>query len=563
MNKKWEYNEVDENKVLEISKKYNISELLATILVSRNIVEDEKVKVFLNPTRNDFYDPFLMPDMDIAVDRIIKAINKNERIVIYGDYDVDGITSIAVLKQFLEDRGMKVGYHIPNRLDEGYGLNTDAIDEIHNLGYNLMITVDCGISGIDEVEYANSLGIETIITDHHEPLDELPNAIAIMDAKIKTNKYPFNQLAGVGVVFKLIQAIGIKLNLEEKEYLKYLDLVCIGTISDIVPLVDENRVIAKLGLLLVEKTRNLGLKTLLDSMGYQKINSMSVSFGVAPRINACGRMGHAEEALKLFLTKDKNEAIELTNKLNDYNKTRQDIEKKIFEEALDKIENEDINNKNALIISGDNWHHGVIGIVSSKITEMYFKPSILICFEGEKGKGSGRSIPGFDLHKALYETSSYLTKYGGHAMAVGLSLNKNNFSSFKDAFEKYVDNSNISEIVPIINIDKLITYKDLNIEVIKELDKLEPYGEANKCPLIAYKNLKIDSIRVLTEGKHMKLTLKMENNSIISVMGFNMGYRAEEFLIGDKVDVVGTLEINSFNGMENVQINLKDIMKSI
>ena len=563
MNKKWEYNEVDENKVLDISKKYDISELLATILVSRNIVEDDKIKVFLNPTRNDFYDPFLMPDMDIAVDRIIKAINDKERIVIYGDYDVDGITSIAVLKQFLEDRGMKVGYHIPNRLDEGYGLNTDAIDEIYNSGYKLMITVDCGISGIDEVEYANSLGIETIITDHHEPLDELPNAIAIMDAKIKTNKYPFNQLAGVGVVFKLIQAIGIKLELPEKEYLKYLDLVCIGTISDIVPLVDENRVIAKLGLMLVEKTKNLGLKTLLDSMGYQKINSMSVSFGIAPRINACGRMGHAEEALKLFLTKDKQEAIDLTNKLNEYNKTRQNIEKEIFEEALEKIENEDINSKNVLVIGGDNWHHGVIGIVSSKITEMYFKPSILVCFEGNNGKGSGRSIPGFDLHKALYETSKYLNKYGGHSMAVGLSLNKNKFNDFKDAFEKYAEESNIDEIIPIINIDKLITYKDLNIEVIKELDKLEPYGEANKCPLIAYKNLKIDSIRVLTEGKHMKLTLKMENNNIINVMGFNMGYRAEEFLIGDKVDVVGTLEINTFNGMENVQINLKDIMKSI
>ena len=563
MNKKWEYNEVDENKVLEIGKKYNISELLATILVRRNIIEDEKIKIFLNPTRNDFYDPFLMPDMDIAVDRIIKAINTEERIVIYGDYDVDGITSIAVLKQFLEDRGMKVGYHIPNRLDEGYGLNTDAIDEIYNLGYKLMITVDCGISGIDEVEYANSLGIETIITDHHEPLDELPNAIAIMDAKIKTNKYPFNQLAGVGVVFKLIQAIGIKLELPEKEYLKYLDLVCIGTISDIVPLVDENRVIAKLGLMLVEKTKNLGLKTLLDSMGYQKINSMSISFGVAPRINACGRMGHAEEALKLFLTKNKQEAIDLTNKLNEYNKTRQNIEKEIFEEALSKIENDNIDSKNVLVIGGNNWHHGVIGIVSSKITEMYFKPSILICFEGNNGKGSGRSIPGFDLHKALYETSNYLTKFGGHSMAVGLSLNKENFNNFKKAFEKYADKSNIDEIIPIINIDKLISYKDLNIEIIKELEKLEPYGEANKCPLVAYKNLKIDSIRVLTEGKHMKLTLKMENNNIISVMGFNMGHRAEEFLIGDKVDVVGTLEINSFNGFENVQINLKDIMKSI
>ena len=563
MNKKWEYNEVDENNVLEISKRYGVSELLATILVSRNIVEDEKIKVFLEPSRNDFYDPFLMPDMEIAVDRIIKAMKGREKIVIYGDYDVDGITSIAVLKQFLEDRGMNIGYHIPNRLDEGYGLNKDAIDEIHKDGYRLMITVDCGISGIDEVKYANSLGIETIVTDHHEPLDELPSSIAVMDAKIKTNKYPFNQLAGVGVVFKLIQAIGIKLELPEKEYLKYLDLVCIGTISDIVPLVDENRVIAKLGLKLVEKTKNLGLKTLLDSIGYKKINSMSVSFGIAPRINACGRMGHAEEALKLFLTKDKNEAIELTKKLNNYNKTRQDIEKKIFEEALNKIEKEDVNNKNALIIGGDNWHHGVIGIVSSKITDMYFKPSILICFEGENGKGSGRSIPGFDLHKALYETSGFLTKYGGHSMAVGLSLEKSCFEDFKKSFEEYAKNSNIKEIVPIINIDKLITYKDLSINAVKELERLEPFGEANKCPLIAYKNLKIDSIRELTEGKHMKLTLKTENNSIITAMGFNMGYRAEEFLIGDKVDVVGMLEINSFNGIENVQINLKDIMKSI
>ena len=563
MNKKWEYNEVDENKVLEISKKYGISELLATILVGRNIVEDEKIKVFLNPSRNDFYDPFLMPDMEIATNRIIKAIENKEKIVIYGDYDVDGITSISVLKQFLEDRGMEVGYHIPNRLDEGYGLNKDAIDEIYKAGYRLMITVDCGISGIEEVEYANSLGIETIVTDHHEPLDELPNAIAVIDAKIKTNKYPCNQLAGVGVVFKLTQALGIKLNLEEKEYLKYLDLVCIGTISDIVPLVDENRVIAKLGLKLVEQTRNIGLKTLLDSIGYKEINSMSVSFGIAPRINACGRMGYADEALKLFLTKDKSEAVELTNKLNDYNKTRQDIEKTIFDEALSKIKENKLDEESAIVVSGDNWHHGVIGIVSSKITDMYFKPSILICFEGTDGKGSGRSIPGFDLHKALCETSNYLTKYGGHAMAVGLSLEKEKFKQFKEVFFEYVDRQNISDIIPIINIDKQVTYRDLSLDAVKDLEKLEPFGEANKAPLIAYKNLKIDSIRVLTEGKHMKLTLKTENNSIINAIGFNLGYRAEEFLIGDKVDIVGMLEINSFNGFETVQFNLKDIMKSI
>lgn len=563
MNKKWVYNNVDENKVLEIKEKYGLSELLANILVGRNIIEENQIKVFLEPTRNDFYDPFLLPDMEIAVPRIINAIENKEKIVIYGDYDVDGITSISVLKKFLEDRGLDVSEHIPNRLDEGYGLNKEAIDEINKSGCKLMITVDCGISGLEEVEYANSLGIETIITDHHEPLDELPKAIAVIDAKIKTNKYPFNQLAGVGVVFKLIQAISIKLGLDEKEYLKYLDLVCIGTISDIVPLVDENRVIAKLGLKLVEVTRNIGLRTLLDSIGYKKINSMSVSFGIAPRINACGRMGHADEALKLFLTNDKSEAIALTQKLNDYNKERQDIEKNIFEEALNKINEENIEEKSAIVLGGDNWHHGVIGIVASKITDMYFKPSILICFEDNKGKGSGRSIPGFDLHKALCETSQYLEKYGGHAMAVGLSLSKDKFEDFKKAFQEYADSKDINDIVPIINIDKLITEKELNLEAVRDLEKLEPFGEANKCPLIAYRNLKIDSIRVLTEGKHMKLTLKTEKNNIITAMGFNMGYRAEEYLIGDKVDIVGTLEINAFNGNENIQFNLKDIMKSI
>ena len=563
MNKKWVYNNVDENKVLEIKEKYGLSELLANILVGRNIIEENQIKVFLEPTRNDFYDPFLLPDMEIAVPRIINAIENKEKIVIYGDYDVDGITSISVLKKFLEDRGLEVSEHIPNRLDEGYGLNKEAIDEINKSGCKLMITVDCGISGLEEVEYANSLGIETIITDHHEPLDELPKAIAVIDAKIKTNKYPFNQLAGVGVVFKLIQAISIKLGLDEKEYLKYLDLVCIGTISDIVPLVDENRVIAKLGLKLVEVTRNIGLRTLLDSIGYKKINSMSVSFGIAPRINACGRMGHADEALKLFLTNDKTEAIRLTQKLNDYNKERQDIEKNIFEEALNKINEENIEEKSAIVLGGDHWHHGVIGIVASKITDMYFKPSILICFEDNKGKGSGRSIPGFDLHKALCETSQYLEKYGGHAMAVGLSLSKEKFEDFKKVFQEYADSKDINEIIPIINIDKLITEKELNLEAVRDLEKLEPFGEANKCPLIAYKNLRIDSIRVLTEGKHMKLTLKTEKNNIITAMGFNMGYRAEEYLIGDKVDIVGTLEINAFNGNENIQFNLKDIMKSI
>ena len=405
--------------------------------------------------------------------------------------------------------------------------------------------------------------METIVTDHHEPAEVLPEAIAIVDAKRKDNQYPFNQLAGVGVVFKLIQAIGIKLGLEEKEYLKYLDIVCVGTISDIVPLVDENRVIAKLGLRLVERTRNKGLRALLIASGYKTVDSNTISFGIAPRINACGRMGYQEEALRLFLTEDEKEAQELTEKLNAYNRNRQETEKRIFQEALQKIQDEEIEQKKATIVLGaDDWHHGVIGIVSSKITDMYFKPSILICFEGEEGKGSGRSVPGFDLYEALSKCSNTLEKYGGHSMAVGLSVKKSQFKQFKEEFEQIAKEKKVEEILPVIYIDGQITLKDMNRELIQELKKLEPFGEGNKMPLFVYRNLKINSIRALSEGKHIKLTLKDEGY-LINAIGFNMGYLANEYRIGDKVDVVGVLEINSFNGNDTIQINLKDMMKSI
>ena len=561
MNKKWEFYNSDMNKVKEISDKFGISELLSAVLVNRGIVNEEDVKLFLNPTRSDFHDPYLMPDMKLAVDRIIKAIENNEKTIIYGDYDVDGITSITVLTRFLKERGLDVSSYIPNRLDEGYGLNKDAIKNIADQGYKLIITVDCGISGTEEVNYAYSLGMEVIVTDHHEPLEELPKALAVIDCKRKDSKYPFNSLAGVGVAFKLAQAIGIRLNLEEKEYLKFLDIVCIGTISDIVPLIDENRVIAKLGLKLVEQTRSPGVRSLLNAAAYKEVNSNTVSFGIAPRINACGRMGHERDALDLFLTENIVEANRITEKLNEYNKKRQEIEKRMFEEAVQKIEQENINEKNAIVLGGEDWHHGVIGIVASKITELYYKPSILICFEGEEGKGSGRSIAGFDLHAALCSSSNYLEKYGGHEMAVGLSLKKNMFEDFKLNFEKLAEMAHTEEFVPVIKIDKEINLKDISIENVKGLNLLEPFGEANKTPIFIYRNLRIDSIRALSEGKHLKLTLK-DGNTIINAIGFNMGSYSEEYLIGDKIDVVGILEINSFNGIENVQINMRDIRKS-
>ena len=560
MNKKWECYDIDEKLLYDFMQKYKLNEILARVLISKNITKKDDMDLFMNPTRKDFHDPFLMPDMNIIVDRILKAIDNEEKIMIYGDYDADGITSITVLKTFLEERGLKVESYIPNRLDEGYGLNKEAIKKIYDSGYRLIITVDCGISGIDEVDYANSLGMEVLITDHHEPGQNLPNALAIVDAKRKDNQYPFNQLAGVGVVFKLIQAISIRLKLDEKEYLKYLDIVCIGTISDIVPLSDENRVIAKLGLKLVNQTKNIGLKALLEILGFKQIDSGIISFGVAPRINACGGMGNEKVALDLFLSKDYETARKIAIKLNEYNSERQAIEKRIFDEATEKIEKEEKENA-CIIVGGEGWHHGIIGIVASKVTEMYFKPSILICFEENIGKGSGRSIPGFDLHEALMQCSNELEKFGGHAMAVGVTLEKSKFNEFKTKLEEYAKKCEIDKIVPIIYIDSELSLKNIDIDSVKSLKLLEPYGESNKTPLFMFKNLKINSIRALSEGKHLKLTLK-EDNFMINAIGFNMGELSEKYLIDDKIDIVGSLEINSFNGNDSIQIVIKDIRKS-
>ena len=298
------------------------------------------------------------------------------------------------------------------------------------------------------------------------------------------------------------------------------------------------------------------------SSGYKNLDSTTISFGVAPRINACGRMGHADEALNLFLSKDIYEVNELTKKLNDYNKMRQEKEKSIYEDAVDQIEKNKLYENCAIVVGGDNWHHGVIGIVSSKITDLYFKPSILLCYDNEFAKGSGRSIPGFDLHDALMKCQDTIEKFGGHSMAIGITIKKDNFDKFANELEQIAKDSKIDEIVPIINVDAKINLNEVSRETVESLKQLEPFGEGNKTPIFALKNLKVDSIRSLSEGKHIKMTLK-DGNSVVNAIGFNLGYLADEYRIGDKIDVVGTLEINSFNGVDSLQINLKDVMKSI
>lgn len=558
MNRKWQVNEIDNNEIERIEKNFNISKLVASIIAGKGLKTDEEIEVFLHPRRTDFHNPFLMPDMEKAANRIVEAIKNNEKVAIYGDYDVDGITSSTVLHRFLKDRGLNTNIYIPNRLCEGYGLNAEEIKKIAEEGHTLMITVDCGITGKAEVELAKSLGIDTIVTDHHEPPEELPEAIAVVDCKRKDNKYPFRELAGVGVTFKLTQAISKILNLKEEENLKYLDIVCIGTISDIVPLVGENRTISKLGLMLLNQTKNVGLKVLLESLGYKKIDSTAVSFGIAPRVNACGRMGHERVALELFLTDDVKRARELAKELNDFNTKRQEIEKRIFEEALEQIKNGQEEKNPCIILRKENWHHGVIGIVSSKITEMYFKPSILMAIEGEDCKGSGRSIPGFDIHEALEKCNKNIKQFGGHSMAIGITVESANFEAFKSSVLNYAKEKHIEDIVPVLNIDEKLQLKDITMKDVRDLALLEPFGEANKPPLFQINNVKIETIRTLSEGKHLKMDIK-DDNTKFGTIGFNLGSLANEYKIGDKIDIAGYLEINSFGGRDSIQINIKDI----
>ena len=550
MIKKWIIEENNNEKIEYIKEKFELNHLTAKILSNRNILGKEMdyndIRKFLNPTRNDFYDPFLLPDMEKAIDRIEEAITKNEKILIYGDYDADGITSTTLLTKFFKDIGINVENYIPNRLTEGYGLNNKAIDKIKEKGTKLIITVDCGITSIKEIEYAKKLGIDVIITDHHEPSEEIPKAIAIIDAKRKNNKYPFNQLAGCGIAFKLTQALSIKRNLNENIYLKNLDIVAIGTISDLVPIVDENRVIVKLGLMLLKQTKNIGLKLLLKKSQIKEIDSTSISFGITPRINAAGRLGNQYDSLELFITENYEKAENLAEKLNSYNLERQKIGNKIYEEALLQLKDKE---NNCIILGKENWHHGIIGIVSSKITEKFYKPSILVCFEGEKAIGSGRSIEGFDLYKAISSSKQYLSAFGGHTMACGLSLLKKDFEKFKSSVEKYTNEKlDLSKQEQKIIIDK-----------IKELSILKPYGEQNPEPIIMYQNLEIIGIRTLSENKHIKLLLKNKDNVKIDVIGFNLGELAEIYKIGDKINIIGNIEINTFNGKDTIQIRLIDI----
>lgn len=561
MQKTWNLRKYDNDLVKRIQDTYDVSEIMAKLMIARNIEFDE-INSFLKGSLDDLKDPYELKDMEKLVERIDKAIKNNEKICIYGDYDVDGITSITIMYQFLTKLGAHVMYYLPDRLIEGYGINNNALDEIKDKGVSLVITVDCGITAIAEVEHAKEIGLDICITDHHECGETIPDAIAIVNPKRKDSSYSFRLLAGVGVAFKTITAISIKYNLPKEEYLRFIDIVAIGTISDIVPLIGENRIISKYGLKAMAQTENIGLKALIKLVNSKDMDSMMVSFGMAPRINACGRMGNASAAVKLLLERNEAKAEQMALGLDDLNQERKNVETIIYEDAINMIKDKGLESKNSIVLYNSSWHNGVIGIVASRLVNMYYKPVILLTKEHGTIRGSGRCPSGFSIYDALTECKESVIQFGGHELAAGLSLEEEKIDEFINAFEIASSKRSESLSEQIIEIDAEVQRKDLNGQLIKDIRAMKPYGQSNQVPVFLYKGLKVNAIRTIKDEKHLKLVLK-DDKSLIDAVGFSMGSRRDEIRIGDKVDVVGTIELNSYNTPKTIQILLQDFKKSV
>lgn len=571
----------------EVSCELGISQILASLLANRGFKTSDEARAFLSKNQEIIHNPFLLNDMDLAIDIILSAVSEKKKITIYGDFDVDGVTSVSILYLYLQEFGATVDYYIPNRLSEGYGMSCGAINKLYRNGTGLIITVDTGVTAIEEVEYANNLGIDVVVTDHHECADILPNAKAIINPKRKDSTYPFQQLAGVGVVFKLLCALEskrTKTDIWEATKViayKYSDLTAIGTIADVMPVVDENRIIITLGLQQTEKTERVGLQELVEickngegksvkNKTKKRVNSNFVGYTLAPRINAAGRINSADLAVKLFLEQESERAKLLVYQLCEINRERQAIENYIADMANEMIENEVPDDKWMIILDHNDWHHGVVGIVSSRVTEKFGLPSILISFEGNEnpddpeaiGKGSGRSFEGMNLVDALTECSDLLEKFGGHELAAGLSIKRKNLPEFKARMEAYAKKC-FQGTAPehVLDIDRELSVRDITLDLAREISCLEPYGTSNQTPLFCIKNATLIDILPVGMNRHLKLTFLKDNKSLAAML---FSVTPQEFTMsrGDEVDIAFALEVNEFNGTCSAQLLVKDIKLS-
>ena len=555
----------DDNKelVYELARKLNVPTIIAQILLRRGLETEDAANKFFNSTLTALYDPFLLNDMAEGIDRLRKAVLGNEKILIYGDYDVDGITAVSFLYLLLQELGATVYYYIPDRQQEGYGLSGKGINYAVEKGINLIVTVDCGITGHTEIELARGQGIDVIVTDHHEPGSDLPNAVAVIDPKRSDTTYPFTELAGVGVAYKVAQGLLQRMNIDESILEQYIELVAIGTAADIVPLVDENRIFVKFGLEKLNQSDNIGLRTLIQAAGLfgKDIGTGQIVFVIAPRLNAVGRMGDAERAVKLLTTTDSNEAYEIAQVIESENRHRKSVDEETFNEALLQASKSfETGKTHSLVLHRQNWHTGVIGIVASRIVEKFYRPTILISVEDGVGKASARSIQGFDLYESLKECEDLLIGYGGHKYAAGLSIQDEKIDTFVDRFEK-IAREKITEdlLIPKLSIDAELNLAQIDDRFVGMLKQFAPFGPHNMRPIFVSRQLQVVGSPSIVGKNHLKFRVR-QSDKVFDVIGFNMGELYYRLSPGESnLDMAYVIEENEYMGRKSIQLRAKDL----
>ena len=553
----WKIKEVNQDLESKLSKELGVSRILSRLLINRGITTKNKAEKFLHPSLDNLIDPFLLPGIKKAVERIRKAKEKKEKILIYGDYDVDGITAVCLCLIVLKELGLNVDFHIPERLTEGYGLSKEAIRLAQAENVNLIITVDCGITNSEEVLFARGLGIDIIITDHHLPEDgKKPESLVTIDPMVGRCPEELKHLAGVGVAYKLMQA------LTNDNLNQHLDLVALGTIADLVPLTGENRIFAKEGLKTIKEAKKEGIKELLNvsKLTDKEINSYHIGFLLGPRINAAGRVASAKKAVELLLTKSSEKANTIAQELDRQNQERRKIQKKIFEEACALIKKEKMDSNYSIVLVREGWHPGVAGIVASKVVEKFYRPTIILCLEKGIAKGSGRSIENFHLFHAVKKCKDLLLSCGGHKLAIGLTLKAENVPQFKKRLEEEAKKSlSEDDFRKKINIDSLLSFSEISHSFLDDLKKLAPFGRGNSRPVFASQNLKVGKF-LRKNSQHLFCWL-VEKGSYLEAAGFGMA-KTINLSQDDVVDIAYYPQINDWQGMNRIQLNLKDIKGS-
>jgi single-stranded-DNA-specific exonuclease len=564
MQKRWTIAPVDTAAVASLRASLNISPVLCNILAQRGINSYEKAKHFFRPSLEDLHDPWLMKDMLRAVKRILSAFNDNEKILIYGDYDVDGTTAVAAMFQFIHRLHPLSDFYIPHRYREGYGISKAGIDYAHENGFSLIISLDCGIKSVELIGYAKSLGIDFIVCDHHLPDAELPPAVAILNAKQPDCGYPYKELCGCGVGIKLMQAICDEVNLPDEHWQRYLDLAATAIAADIVPITGENRTLAYFGLKKVNEDPCPGIRALMQLAGIQKEMSIgNLVFVIAPRVNAAGRMDDAKKAVQLFIEQDAAAAMQFAEMLHSDNSDRREADSSITEEALEMIQkNPALQNRKSTVLFQAHWHKGVVGIVASRLIETWYRPTIVLTRSGDYLAGSARSVAGFNLYEAIHACREHLLGYGGHFAAAGMTLLPENFEAFAEAFEKEVSNRITPEqLIPEINIDAEIGFSDITPGFYSIISQMEPFGPENMRPVFIARRVTDTGFSKIVKDLHLRFVLRQQNITLTGI-GFNMADQFPLLQNGQPVDIIFSVDENEWQGQKSLQLKMVDLRKS-